>query len=331
MPAFFQIKFHAVRHPKTGAPWFVPDAHVVESPPFKPTIDITQEVDSFENESEEPEAHLEPETNEGETSPPKQPTSPPKQPTPPPKQPAPGPDGSGAYMLARQSLLHTLSQKSLTNRGEIVRILPPRWKQSPYLRHEITVWREDMPTYYLNILRKTLLGKLKYLRHRNAGYLVAGYRGLDGIQKTTSLGAVLWFGDAPRHSHRGTTAAVKGEPTSGAFPPEGPQPYLMVKYKKHHVPVYNMRAMLGDELLRGLREEDQLFDREFVVLKAKANTVKTRMVLWKLQIYTAYFQAEGTDPVGRMGPASKKRGTVGERRRTHDADGGEVLGVERDA
>jgi len=308
MPSFFQIKFHAVKHPKTGAPWFVPDEEVDQDPPSKPTTEITQEDESYQNEWVELEADPQPETKDGAMSSSKQPAL------------RPQATGAGAYMLARQSLLHHVSLKSLTHRGEIPRIIPPRWRKYNHLRLEDTVWREDMDTYYLNILRQTVVGKLKYLRHRNAGYLTTTATGLDGIAKMTNLGAVLWLGNASRHSDPGSTAVERDPSTT--FPPEGPKPYLMVKYKSHHVPVYNMRTMLGDELLQSLGESDQLFDRMFVMLKAKANTVKARMLLWKLQIYTAYFQEEPRDVVRTM--ATGSRGRRGGGRGLRRADSGET-------
>ena len=298
MPVFFQVKFHAVKHPKTGAPWFIPDEHGAEDPPSSPNTKVLQEADNHVEESEDPEVNTNPETKEAVKSSPEHHNF------------RPQPDGAGAYMLARQSLLHNITQRSLTRPGEIMRLIPPRWKAYNHLRHRDTVWREDMDTFYLNILRKTVLGKLRYLRHRNAGYLATTAKGLDGMTDMTNLGAVLWLGDPSRHCEPGSTT-VKRLPTS-SFPPEGPQPYLMAKYKGHHIPVYNMPAMLGDELLRELGVSDQLFAKEFVMLKAKANTVKTQMLLWKLQIYTAYFQAEGKDGVRVMEPASERTGAARE-------------------
>lgn len=293
MPTFFQIKFHAIKHPKTGAPWFIPYEYIARDHPSKGTAAITQEEDSDEAQAHNLEAQPNPGATEGGKSGPKHP------------EPRPPAIGAGAYTLARQSLLSHISRKTISRKGELMRLIPPRWKQANKLHFRDGVWRQDMDTYYLRLLRNSVLGKLKYLRHRNAGYLATTIMGLEGIPVTTSLGAVLWLGDPTQRS----TAA--GRDPSHAFPPEGPTPYLMVKYKGHHVPVYNMRAMLGDELLQTLCGDDQIFAREFVMLKAKKNTVMPRMLLWKLQIYTAHSQAEIKDLGKLEEPASKRTGNAG--------------------
>jgi len=273
----------------------VPVEEDVQDSPSKTTTKSTQEEDDDLDEFDHPEAHPTPEMKEGVKSSPEHVGL------------RPRPNGAAAYMLARQSLLHNISQKSLTHRGEIMRIIPPRWKRYTDIRTEKTVWREDMDTYYLDILRKTVLGRLEYLRRCNAGYLVTTAKGLDGIPEMSQIGAVLWLGRPSPHSGplSPSSPPVESEP-KGAFPPEGPEPYLMVKFKGHHIPVYNMRAMLGEEMLQALGVSDHLFASEFVMLKAKKNTVKTRMMLWKLQIYTAYFSSmKAKDVVGTTGPASE--------------------------
>lgn len=295
IPVFFQVKFHAVKHPKTGAPWFVPVEEVVQDLPSK-TTKSRQEEDEDLDQSDSPETHPPPETKEVIECSPEH------------DEARSRPNGAAAYMLARQSLLHNISQKSRTHRGEMMRLIPPRWKRYTYIRAEKTVWREDMDTYYLDILRNTVLGKLEYLRLCNAGYLVTTAKGLDGIPEMSQMGAVLWLGRPAPHSDPASpsSSAVESEP-KGAFPPEGPEPYLMVKYKGHHIPVYNMRTMLGEEMLQALGVSDHLFASEFVMLKAKKNTVKTRMLLWKLQIYTAYFSGtKARDVVGTREDALEK-------------------------
>lgn len=304
IPVFFQVKFHAVKHPKTGAPWFVPFEEVIQDSPSKPTTKSPQEEADDLDEPDSPDTSPLPEKKEGVKSSPEH------------DEPRPRPNGAAAYMLARQSLLHNISQKSLTHRGEIMRLIPPRWKRYSDTRTEKTVWREDMDTYYLDILRNTVLGKLEYLRLCNAGYLVTTAKGLDGIPEMSQIGAVLWLSRPSPHSEdpaSPSSPAVESEP-KGAFPPAGPEPYLMVKYKGHHIPVYNMRTMLGEEMLQALGVSDHLFTSEFVMLKAKKNTVKTQMLLWKLQIYTAYFSGtKARDVVATMKPASGAREDAGEK------------------
>ncbi len=264
LPAFFHVKFLPVIHPTTGALWFEPEEHAPSQ--GKPEIVTAR--------TEEEDSHIEDTATAQETL----------------KVMKAEKSSSlrsaraqgGGYMLASRSLLQVVSQAS-RRQGAIRKFVPYRWKTSG----DIFIWREDMEEYVLGIIRRTLVGKLKYLQHRHSGYISTVVEGVDGIQKCKDLGCVLWLGAIKSGASYSNTNLKPPSP----FPPEGPSPYLMVNYQGHHVPVYNLRAMLGVDCLQALRDSSEIFTGESVMLKAKAITVKTQMLLWRLQIYVTHARA----------------------------------------
>ena len=276
IPTFFQIKFNAVNHPKTGAPWFIPDEQVIPETPPKTSTANKPDNDRDVDESED--AQIAPTSAQPARAPPKRGHS------------SIHSSSSGAYVLARKNVLQTLTQQ--TRRvGEIQKLVPRRWRDQSNLHVKEMVWREDMDTYFLDILRRTVLGKLKYLFHRTSGYITkSSIEGMEGIQKSKDLGSILWLGGAGNSPSPGL-----GRKPPSVFPAEGPAPYLMLKYQGHHIPVYNLRTMLGAEILQALRESSEIFDGEFVMLKEKANTVKTQMLLWRLQLYISHSEVEAKE------------------------------------
>lgn len=273
VPVFFQIEFHALNHPKTGAPWFVPDELIQPEAQFNNPTDNIQGKDSHVIKSEAAGVPSTP-TKLGKLCSSN-------------KASRFDPLGAGAYMLAHQALLRLVSEKSRKS-GEILRFTPRRWKENSNIRTKEVVWREDMDAFVLNMLRRTIVGKLKYLRYRKSGYIVRNREGFDKIQKSKNLGSLLWLG--PPSSFSKAVKDLSKEENSK--PPDaartgGPPPFAMADYHGHYVPIYNLRTMLGVELVNALREDSELFGAEVVTLKAKANTVRTQMLLWKLQIYLA--------------------------------------------
>lgn len=176
-------------------------------------------------------------------------------------------------------------------------ILPYRWKNDSGIKPTEIVWREDMPTFVLEILRKRLARDLKYLASRPAAY-VAACKGWESVRKHEGLAAVLWLGqqgDTKLREGEGgdkvadADAAAAGINEAGiSGSAAGPPAYAMVKYKGVHIPVYNLSTLLGPEHLRGLREgKPSHYGGEMAVVKAKNGTVKAQSDLWRLLGYLA--------------------------------------------
>ena len=151
------------------------------------------------------------------------------------------------------------------------------------------VWRQDMDTYVLGLLRKELLTGLKYVASRPAGYLV-GCGAYGQIGKHAQVGAALWLGDVSEGSNSTGLEGTGGGGGSGAASEGsvGPPPaYAMLEYRGRYIPLYNLRTLLGLECLEELKGSNAIFRDKFVVVKQKRNTVKIQLALWKLMGYLA--------------------------------------------
>ncbi|KAI9874117.1 MAG: hypothetical protein M1830_010179 [Pleopsidium flavum] len=263
VPTFFQIEFRVSNHPDTGRPWFVPGGL------DQPQAQLTQPT----NNSQVTNRHAIEREAAGITSTHLRSLKIPSSNSVLPFVPL----TSRAYMLARQPLLRLVSEKTRRIVG-IPRLTPRRWKME---RKDI-VWREDMDAFVLNMLRRTIVGKLKYLWHRKSGYLSRSREGFDGIQQSKNVGALLWIGTPSAFSE-----AAKDCSKENPLGARGPPALAMADYHGRYVPIYNLRTMLGDELVNALRWESNLFDLGVIILKARSNTVRTEMLLWKLQLYLA--------------------------------------------
>lgn len=271
-PAFFLIEFHALNHPKTGAPWFVPDELVQSGVRLIKNHDTIQATGSraMNVEAVGEDSTLEKDGTSSISSKPSQlPVV-----------------RSGAYLLARPEVLHHISKKSRRS-AEIFKLAPRRWKDDKSMKTKELVWREDMEDFVRNMLRRTVVAKLKYLESRKAGYIQRDRNGFDEIEKIQRLGAVLWLGPPPIRKARYTSEVTDQDSE------RGPPPLAMANYRGRYVPIYNLRTMLGIELVQALREHSGVFEGEIVMIKAKANTVRTQMILWKLQLYMTTSDSSG--------------------------------------
>ncbi|KAG7009955.1 hypothetical protein G7Y79_00001g002270 [Physcia stellaris] len=170
------------------------------------------------------------------------------------------------------------------------KLFPLRWKTGSNLETREVVWRQDMDTYVLGLLRKDLLTNLKYIASRPVGYMV-GCGAYEQIGKHAQVGAALWLGDAAAEgpSSTGFEGTGSGGDTGAASEgSDGPPPaYAMLDYRGRYIPLYNLRTLLGLEYLEQLKGLNAIFQNKFVVVKQKRNTVKIQLALWKLMGYLA--------------------------------------------
>ena len=160
------------------------------------------------------------------------------------------------------------------------KLMPYRWKDDSSIKATDIVWREDMDTFVLEILRSNLAKKLAYLASRPAAYMAA-CRDSDQISKQNQVGAVLWLGpgEEQQQQHEGGLAYETAEGT-------GPPPYAMYFYRSHHIPVYNLPRLLGAHHLNTLKNgKAGHLGHQYAVLKAKNGTKDVQMELWKLLCY----------------------------------------------
>lgn len=153
-------------------------------------------------------------------------------------------------------------------------MIPHRWKQDTRFKTDDIVWREDMDSFVLDLMRKKALRLLEYLSSKPAAY-IARCEDYAEVQGKHQPGAVLWLGDP-------------GGDANSNPDEEPPPPFAMVKYRlASHIPVFNLAALLGSEYLAKLRDSSRLFTGTMAVIKQKRNALTTLMHLWKLMGYVA--------------------------------------------
>ncbi|CAO1597885.1 hypothetical protein XANCAGTX0491_001676 [Xanthoria calcicola] len=246
LPKFFLLDFGLVPHPRTGKPWQLPKL-VVDTNAVNPSVVST--VESAERNVTPDHAGVKP-------------TEPPR---------SPARTAAGSHIVAHQpamKLISTLKQRSY------MQLLPQRWKLDARFQADQIVWRKDMDTFVLDLMRKQVAKLLGYLSSRPAAYIVP-CQDYESIQKRHQPGAVLWLGQP-----RGDDSVMSSK--------EHPPPYAMVEYKSSgHLPIYNLPALLGPEHLSELRNISKSFEGTLAVIKRKQNTTDCQMQLWKLMGYMA--------------------------------------------
>ena len=162
--------------------------------------------------------------------------------------------------------------------------MPYRWKQDPNFKVTDIVWREDMDTFVLEILRENVARRLAYLASSTAAY-ISRCKDHEHISKHHQVGAVLWLGPNSEDTvEKG--ASDKDGAATGDLGELGPPPYAMHHYKNHYIPVYNLLTLLGPTKLRDLRKsKDSHFGEQYAVIKMKRLTVEVQLELWKLLGY----------------------------------------------
>ncbi len=191
---------------------------------------------------------------------------------------------SGTHLVASRAALAYISKLT---KPAYRRLLPYRWKEDPSLRTSEIVWREDMDTFVLEMLRKSVARDLRYLASRPAAY-IAACKGYDNIADHTQLNAVMWLGPDPEASSQEASSD-----STAKCEDQGPPPYAMHHYKDHYVPYHNLLALLGHTHLQTLKASKPAhFGGRMAVIKAKRTTVKVQVELWRLLGYLTHQKGE---------------------------------------
>ncbi len=245
LPSYFLIPFGIAKHPKTGSTWHLPRLSSLASGSDASTT-----------------APPPPGSDSGSTS----------------KQPSR--TATGTHYVGSYEALAYISDLA---KPAYRKLIPFRWKEDSSLKVSDMVWREDMASFVLEMLRKSITQDLKYLASRPAAYIVA-CEIHERISAHDQIAAVLWLGP------NGDTS-TQGPPLDGAANPEEPDPppYAMDHYKDRLVPCFNLVALLEHTHLRTLRETAPIqYGDKLAVIKAKRPTVKVQLELWKLLGFLAH-------------------------------------------
>ena len=194
----------------------------------------------------------------------------------------------GTSYLASQGLLRHVSELPESRYRSL---MPYRWKQDSNFKIADIVWREDMDTFVLEILRENVARRLAYLASSTAAY-ISSCRDHEHISKHHQVGAVLWLGPNSEDTSE-TSFSDKDGAETGDFGELGPPPYAMHHYKDHYIPVYNLLTLLGPTKLRNLRgTRSSHFGDQYAVIKMKRLTVEVQLELWKLLGYLTSEESE---------------------------------------
>lgn len=269
LPAYFHVNTGLTPHPETGVPWHLPH-------------DLAGSSDHIGLEG----------SPDGSTSSSTSPKATPLTVTPsPPFKPA-SLSLSGAHIVAQGSCLALVSTMKAR---EYLGLLPRAWKEGFGMDAKRIVWREDMDTFVLGLLRKKVYEQLIWLVRRSSGYVVRCYGGYDQIADSNQAAAALWLGHvevttglskaAEGANFNGTTRTDGKSELTGSMQP--PSPYAMAKHVGGCVPIYDMKTLLGEENILHLRKSHKLYQGEIVVIKYKNATVDLQTRLWQLMGYLA--------------------------------------------
>ncbi|KAI1390535.1 uncharacterized protein F4822DRAFT_153712 [Hypoxylon trugodes] len=266
LPSFFLQQFKLVAHPETGAPWLIPykdlpkENESAEEPDSQGALEAID--DTIQTNIEETEVKP---SNPQE----QEPTSTADE----------RPRGPGSYVLARQDFLASFKRKQSGFESAPKR-LTGGGGSLKYLANKV-VWREDMDSYILQIMRQDIVNDILYLSRlctEGGRYYIVKCYGWDDV-KFKHKGAVLWFGPEGNEDSSnvpGQFATCETQKTGI----QGETVYMSLA-------VHNMPMLLGeDEASRIQKEAGALKDGTLFMLAGR-RTTKLQMKLWKLQGYMA--------------------------------------------
>ena len=189
---------------------------------------------------------------------------------------------AGTYFAAQRATIQFISR---LDKHEYSKMFPYRWKNSMALNTKDIVWREDMDTYVLGLMRKNLARDLQYMSSRASGYVARST--YEQVGSHPQLGAALWLGAWDSRS----SISVEGTGIDGeadlSIGSAGPPAYATLDYRGCYIPIFNLQTLLGNKPLEQLRESNSFFQGELAVISERRDTVKVQMALWKLMGYLA--------------------------------------------
>lgn len=276
LPSFFLQDFNLVAHPETDAPWLIPSSLIPDRPSpaqelgakgIPPAADEASSDGARESvEDTQSEPHNSKDSNSTVAT----------------SEDSSRLHGRAAYVLARQDLLSSFVVKKSGFDSAPKQITGSHSRQKNLAGK--VVWREDMDTYILDLMRQAIVDDLLYLSGlcSEAGryYIVKCYGWADVQYK--HKGAVLWF----------------GEPDEGGAVPnqtgDGPGPFATFDIRKEDiqgeamttsVAVHNMSMLLGPERAGRVKGQAAALKDGSLFMLAGRRTTNLQLKLWRLQGY----------------------------------------------
>lgn len=201
-----------------------------------------------------------------------------------------------SYILAT---FPTLSQIPKLPKRSLNRSNPHRWKERHGAQSLDIVFRPDMASLILSLLRQKVAHWLGYLASLEQNYLRTltfptspTLKPQDPLTDHPQAAAILWLG-SPNSQHR----ALLFGPTSSDR--------SLFAIAGHNingmgVPVFDLATLLGEEVLAGLRQRGHPFSQEAVVVKGKRVPNRGLEAVWKLVGYLGPGGVEAVDGAGGL-------------------------------
>ncbi|KAI9762759.1 MAG: hypothetical protein M1835_007984 [Candelina submexicana] len=275
LPLFFLLGFQIQAHPETGAPWYLPEGLSDEHPDSEIYQGRSRASQNSAADEGSENARISPVGIQHSVA--QRPEAE--------KLLAYQPEGR---MVGRRSVVRD-SQVQVGKYKGWIRIIPRRLQEKNIVKIREIIWREDMETFILKLLRDRVTKRLRHLLHGGSGYLAKSTDGFDGVKDDMEVGCVLWLG--PRTSPLQEESGGSFEPRMPLLPPpaqfDDSLDLMTRKHSEDQVPVHNLSKLLGRAHLELLRSSGSFFDSEVVVIKYKLDTLPARRQLWRLQGYLA--------------------------------------------
>ncbi|KAI1774401.1 hypothetical protein F4818DRAFT_442547 [Hypoxylon cercidicola] len=268
LPSFFLQDFNLIAHPETGAPWLIPPSLMSDKPSraqkseTKGTARAVNEASSDETKEgvEDPKAAES--TKDGQLR------------------------GPAAHVLARQDLLSSFVIKWSGFDNAPKQITAMSLKQKSLAGK--VVWRKDMDTYILDLMRQAIVDDMLYLSRlcseEGRHYIVKCY-GWGDVQHKHK-GAVLWFGEPEEGAGSDQASNEPGPFATFDIQKEDIQGETMTT----SVAVHNVPMLLGSEQAERIRKEAAALKDGSIFMLAGRRTADLQMKLWKLQGYIADYR-----------------------------------------
>ncbi|KAK1770703.1 hypothetical protein QBC33DRAFT_512439 [Phialemonium atrogriseum] len=264
LPRYFLQDFNLVTHPETGQPWWISPSLTSDEKPRTPA----EQTSELREDSP-----VRPQESETGTQAPKG------------KKPA-GPTG---YVLSRQQLLKEFQEGSrfLYSKAHQKRLLR---QNNPHRVGSVlkrAVWREDMDSFLLELMRRRIVEGLLYFselcEREDRKYLIR-CGSWEEIKSHDHRGCVLWLG-------QDTSAPQVDRSDQQAQTGPGQLATLDIEGGRFggKLAVHNLRNLLGEDHLARLKESSNVLREGNLFLLGRRRTVELQLKLWKLEGYVARF------------------------------------------
>jgi hypothetical protein len=246
---------------------------------------------------------------------------------------------SGSYLICSRPAMRLVSSFKSKQR---MKLIPLAWKEDSWLQTGKLIWRQDMDTFVLELLRKKAFTLLSMLASKRGNYITC-CSGYNSVSAHRQVAAVLWLGastpakitedpeqlafpephtspeevrDAPSPPSSETESETRPTTPQEASPEEtNPPLYAMIIYKSHYIPTYNLPKLLGPDYVARLQAFVPCLQGTMAVIKSKPHTLKVQMELWKLMGYLALGETLAKFEVGMQDGHRRESKGMGSRGR----------------